>query len=125
MAGAEFEQFDHLPRTFGSAMAQVQRLPQLVEGCRPSSRQPPLRQRSRACQCARLFAQYVEIVLQIEDLLLAAIAAFMPRNALASMTQLNGSGMNSGFNPWCPAATEPSSGWSVPARNAGYRPLGS
>jgi hypothetical protein len=99
VARAEFEQFDHLPRTFGSAMAQVQCLPQLVEGCRPSPRQPPLRQRSRACQCARLFEQYIEIVLQIKDLLLAAIAAFMPRNALASMAQLNGSGMNSGFNP--------------------------
>ena len=86
MAGAEFEQLDHLPRAFGSAMPQVQRLPQLIEGCGPSPRLPPLRQRSRACQCPRLLAQYVKIMLQIEDLLLSAVAAFVPGNTLASMT---------------------------------------
>ena len=78
-------------------MAQIQRLPQLIERRWPASRLPPLCQRSRACQCARLPPQYVLIVLQIEDLLLAAVAAFMPRNALAPMPYLDRIGMNSGL----------------------------
>ena len=86
MAGAEFEQFDHLPCTLGSAMPQVQCVPQLIEGCRPSPRLPPLCQRSRAHQCARLLAQHVQIMLQIEYLLLSAVAAIVPGNTLASMT---------------------------------------
>src|SRR5665213_2081282 len=98
MRGAEFEQLDHLPRAQGSAMTQVQRLPQLIEGLWPASRLPPLCQRSGAGQCARLLAQHVQIMFQIKNLLLAAIAAFMPRNALAPMTQLNCGRMNSGFN---------------------------
>jgi hypothetical protein len=36
----------------------------------------------------RLLTQHVKIVLQIEDLLLAAVAAFMPVITVASMTQL-------------------------------------
>src|SRR5450432_866363 len=94
VTGAEFEQFDHLPCTLGPAMPQVQRLPQLIEGCRPAPCLPPLRQWSRACQCARLLAQHIQIMLQIEDLLLSAVAAFMPGNTLACVTQLNRSGMN-------------------------------
>src|ERR1035437_963096 len=85
LAGAEFEQFDHLSRALGSAMTQVQRLPQPIERRWPAPRLPPLCQRGRSCQCARLLAQYVQIVLKVEDLLLAAVAAFMPRNALAPM----------------------------------------
>ena len=97
MAGAEFEQFDHLPRAFGSATAEVQRLHNWSKDAGHRPRLPHCAAESSP-QCARLLAQHVKIMLQIEYLLLSAVAAIMPRNALASMTQLNGSGMNSGFN---------------------------
>ena len=85
MAGTEFEQLDPLSRALGSAMAQVQLLPSLIERCWPAPRLPPLCQWSRSCQCTWLLAQHVQIVLQIEDLPLAAVAAFMSSHALASM----------------------------------------
>src|SRR6266540_1642487 len=78
-------------------MTRVQCLPQSVEALRPTSRLAPLHERSRSRQRPWLLAQHVEIVLQVEDLLLTAVAAFMPCQAHAFMPQLNVISTHFGF----------------------------
>lgn len=47
--------------------------------------------------CIRLLTQPIQMALPIEDLQPWPLSAFMPSNTLASVTQLDYSGMNSGF----------------------------
>src|SRR5271156_3607693 len=51
-----------------------QLIPDSVVALGPSALSPPLRQRRRTAQRAGLALQYIEVVLQIEDLLLTAVA---------------------------------------------------
>src|ERR1035441_1019976 len=68
---AEREQLDHLPRAWVFAMPFLQTQPQPVETLRPPSAFAPLPQRTRSRQRSRFLLQHVEIVLQIENLLIA------------------------------------------------------
>jgi len=60
-----------------AAMARVKSLPSPIERLRPAACQPPLGQSCRSGKCAGLALQDIEVVFQIEDLLLTAIAAFI------------------------------------------------
>jgi hypothetical protein len=89
IAGSELQQLDHLPRALLTTMARVQPMPPPVEGLWPAPCLAPLGQCSRPGQCAGLALQHIQVVLQIEHLLLAAEAAFVPRHTPALMPQLN------------------------------------
>src|SRR5579875_30571 len=85
VASAQLKQLDHLPCAMLAAMPNVQRLPQPVEGLWPAPGLAPLGQSRRTGQGAGLAFEHIEIVLQIQDLLLATVAAFMAGDALAFM----------------------------------------
>jgi hypothetical protein len=80
----EVEQRDHLASAVLTAQAFDHPLPEQVIARRPSPLRTPLGQRRRACECAWLALQHIEIVFEIEDLLTLAIAAFMPCDTLAT-----------------------------------------
>jgi hypothetical protein len=87
------QQFDHLPRIVLAAVPRIQRLPEPVEGFGLAPRLVPLHQGRRTGQRSGLALQHIQVVLQIEHLLLAAGAAFMPGHAPAFMTQFDPSGL--------------------------------
>src|ERR1039458_5518841 len=79
-------------------LAYGHQLPKPVIACRPASLRPPLGQRRRAAQCARLAFQHVEIVFQVENLMRAAITALMLRNPYTVLSELNHAGVDASFD---------------------------
>src|SRR5258708_28059502 len=84
----QLEQVDHLPGTALLSVPFDERLPDPVETRRPQAGLPSLFQRLRSGECAWLAIQNIEIVLQIQDLLLAAITTLATGCAPALLPKL-------------------------------------
>src|SRR5208282_6735973 len=63
---------------------------QSIVTLRPQSAFPPRRERLRSDERARLSLQHVEIVFQVENLLLALVAALVTRDAAACVPNFHG-----------------------------------
>src|SRR5579859_527040 len=89
MMAAELKQPDH---RFGSVLPSValhERLPVLVVVGRPASSASPLLQRFAAGERARLVLEYVQVVLQVEDLLVTVVRAGVACDTVALVPDLN------------------------------------
>ena len=71
------------------AMPGQQPCPELVVAGRPATGLAPLRQRLGPGKRARLVAQHVEVVLQVQHVLAAAMAALVSRHPVAGMPKLD------------------------------------
>src|SRR6202043_1725863 len=71
---AHADHLDHGACAMLSSPPFDQLIPDPVVALGPAALRPPLRQRRRTAQRARLALQHIEVVLQIEDLLLTAVA---------------------------------------------------
>ncbi|HKH43626.1 MAG TPA: hypothetical protein VKM72_03090 [Thermoanaerobaculia bacterium] len=88
----ELEQPDHLLRPGLAPVALDQRLPEAVVALRPAAEPTPLLQRLAAGERAGLALQHVEVVLEIEDLLVPAVAPLVTGHALALVPDLHAGG---------------------------------
>src|SRR5258705_11786299 len=86
----QLEQLDYLPGTALLSVPFDERFPDPVETRRPQAGLPSLFQRLRSGECAWLAIQNIEIVLQIQDLLLAAITTLVTGDAPAIVPKLYG-----------------------------------
>src|SRR5258708_28098781 len=75
-----------------------ERLPDLIEARRPQASLPLLLQRFRSCQSAWLPVQDIQVVLEIQDLLLAPVTTLVVGHASPVMPQLHRAGIGFGLD---------------------------
>src|SRR5215471_21668937 len=82
VTAAELKQLDHRSGAVLASMALHECLPVLVVADRPASSAAPLLQWFAAGECARFVLEYVQVMLQLEDLLMAVVRAHMACDAV-------------------------------------------
>jgi len=87
-----------MARVMLSSLPFDQLIPDPVVALGPPALSPPLRQRRRTAQRARLAVEHVEVVFQIEDLLQAAVATLVAGDPVAVVAELHGRRIHAGFH---------------------------
>src|ERR1700712_558039 len=96
-------QSEHLHHGAGAVLLAVPRLqpvPEFIVADWPATGRAPLRQRLGSGKRARLVAQHIEIMLEIQHMLAAAVTAFVAGDQTASMPDLDMQRMHPRF-PRC------------------------
>jgi hypothetical protein len=96
---AESQHRNHRAGAVLLAVPLVQLRPQLVVAGGPATGRAPLRQWLRAGKCAGLLAQHVEIMLQIQHILAAAVTALVTGNQPPGVPDLDVQRMDPRFHP--------------------------
>ena len=81
------------------AVPLFQPIPQLIVTGGPATGLAPLRQWFRSGEGTRFLAQHIKVMLEIEHMLTAAMAAFVAGNQAASVPDLDVQRMNTRFHP--------------------------
>ena len=98
MHAAELQEADHRPGAGRPALPRLEPRPELVITGGPAALGAPLRERRRPGQGTRLVHEHVQVMLEIEDLLLPAVAAGMGREALPVMPDLHPGRVDAGVD---------------------------
>jgi hypothetical protein len=89
----------HGARAVLLAVPHLQPVPQFVVTGGPATGFTPLRQRLGPGERARLVAQHVEVMFEIQHMLAAAVAAFVAGNQAASVPDFDMQRMHTRFHP--------------------------
>src|ERR1700712_2716306 len=95
-------QSEHLHHGAGAVLLAVPRLqpvPEFIVADWPATGRAPLRQRLGSGKRARLVAQHIEIMLEIQHMLAAAVTAFVAGDQTASMPDVDMQRMHPRFHP--------------------------
>ena len=111
---AQLEQPDHRLRPGLAPVALDQRLPEAVVARRPAAELAPLLQRLAPGERAGLALQHVEVVLEVQDLLVAAVAALVAGDPLALVPDLDVRGCQPGLDRGAQPSPAPSRRSSSP-----------
>ena len=108
---AEHDHPDHRSCAVLPAVTLIQSPPQRVKLGRPPSALPPLLERLGAGHRPRLALEHVEIVIEVENLLPAAVTALMPGDTDTVVPDLEMGRVQAGLHLAAEAAAVPSRRW--------------